>query len=69
MKRGLTLVCILDICVMCGKEEEKVDHLFLHCEEEVSVWSSFIGRCSLAWCCPKDIADAAMSWMGGAIVG
>lgn len=34
-----------------------------------SIWSNFIRRCSLAWCCPKNIADIVESWMGGYFVG
>lgn len=40
---------ILDVCVICSKKEELVDHLFLHCEVASSVCCHFICKCGLAW--------------------
>lgn len=53
---------------MCGKDKERVNRLFLHCEVAVTVWCNFIGRCGLAWCCLKNIVEAADSWHGGCFV-
>ena len=68
-KRGMTSTNILNTCTMCGKENETVNHLFLHCEVAVQVWNDFIRRCGIAWCCPKNIAEAANAWRGGCFIG
>ena len=57
LRRGLTLINISDVCVMCHKEGEIVNHLLLHCEVAVAVWSHVIRRCGLNWCCPKTMAN------------
>ena len=64
-RRGLTSANFLDICVMCQKEEETINHLFLHCEFVANIWSHFIARCGVAWCCPESIVQAAQYWLGG----
>ena len=68
-KKGVTYTNILDTCTMCGKENETINHLFLHCEVAVQVWNDFIRRCGIAWCCPKNIAEAANAWRGGCFIG
>ena len=55
--------------MLCDKEEESVDHLFLQCEAAFRVWSNFIGKCDFSWCCLKSIVDVAESWLGGCFVG
>lgn len=52
--RGLTTNSFSYTCVMYGKEES-VNHIFLHCEVAVSIWSNVIGKCGIALCCPKSI--------------
>lgn len=64
----MTSSSISDICVMCGKGEDLVNHLSLHCEVTVRVWGNFIGKCGIGWCCPKNIADVADSWHGGCFI-
>ena len=54
---------------MCGKENETINHPFLHCEVAVQVWNDFIRRCDIAWCCPKNIAKAANAWRSGCFIG
>lgn len=49
---------------MCHKEEETVNHLFLHCEVAIAAWSHFIGRCGIVWCCPETIAALSLGWEG-----
>lgn len=31
-RRGLTLEAISDLCMLCNKEEEMIDHLLFHSE-------------------------------------
>lgn len=60
-RRGLTPANFSDICVMCQKEEETINHLILHCEVVANIWSHFIARCGVAWCCPESIVHTAQS--------
>lgn len=50
---------ILDVCVMCRKEGEKIDHLFIHCEVVSLIWCHFINKCGLSWCNPNAISEMA----------
>ena len=68
-RRGLTATNILDTCVMCWMKKDIVNHLFLHCEVEASVWSNFIARCGIAWCMPQLLARTVESWIGGHFAG
>ena len=68
-RRGLTGSTISEVRVMCRKEVKSVNHLFIHCEIEVSVWARFISRCGAAWCFPEKIGEAIESWMGGHFAG
>ena len=40
-RRGILSEAILDICVLCGKEEESINHLFMHCDSATYVWRFF----------------------------
>lgn len=60
-RRGLMSNNISFTCVMCRRDGESVDQLFLHCKVAVSIWSSFIERCGVAWCCPKNATVVAES--------
>lgn len=50
---------ILDVCVMCRKGGEKIDHLFIHCEVVYLIWCHFINKCGLSWCNPNAISEMA----------
>eukprot|EP00268_Persea_americana_P068029 TRINITY_DN9427_c0_g3_i1.p1 TRINITY_DN9427_c0_g3~~TRINITY_DN9427_c0_g3_i1.p1 ORF type:complete len:256 (+),score=22.30 TRINITY_DN9427_c0_g3_i1:1157-1924(+) len=54
---------------MCQKEDESVNHLFLHCEVAASIWVHFLQRCGVSWTCPEKITEAAESWLGDYFVG
>lgn len=51
--RGLHSGSISDICMMCGKEAELVNHLLNHCEVASFIWSHFIFRYGILWS-PRD---------------
>lgn len=54
-RKGLSLETISELCVLCGKEMETIDHLFLHCEFAFSLWCYFLkrrvfrGACLVRW--------------------
>lgn len=51
-----------DICPMCGKVEESIDHLFLHCENAYVLWGHLISRCGIQWCMPSSLCTLVDAW-------
>lgn len=39
-------------CIICLKEEESVDHLFVHCDMVMLVWSFFLSYLKIHWSFP-----------------
>ena len=64
-RRGVTSANFSDICVMCQKKEELVNHLLLHCAVVANIWRHFIARCGIAWCFPESTIQETQSWLGG----
>jgi hypothetical protein len=51
---------------MCKRNEQSVDHLFLHCEVTCTLWNAFFSRFQLSWVMPSSVADLfAAWWIGG----
>ena len=46
-RRGLTMANLSNICLLCQKEEEMVNYLFLRCEVADDTWSHLIARCGI----------------------
>ena len=42
-------MAISDICVLCGKDNEMVDHLFVHCKFSYFLWCRLPVRCGVLW--------------------
>ena len=61
-RRGLTSMAISDICVLCGKVNETVDHLFVHCEFSYSLWCRFLARCGVLWSLPRSLVGLVEAW-------
>lgn len=49
-------------CIMCLKEEESVDHLFLHCDMAHMVWSFFLSHLCISWSFPFSFSDFVQGW-------
>ncbi|KAG7984487.1 hypothetical protein I3843_04G163600 [Carya illinoinensis] len=60
-RRGLF---IADWCVMCKKDGESVNHLFLHCEVSRFLWDEVLSWTGLHWVMPKDVVDLMVGWKG-----
>lgn len=45
-----------NVCSLCGKERETINHLFLHCDTFSFLWSHFFSKCGLAWCLSKSLS-------------
>jgi hypothetical protein len=44
-------------CGMCKKDEESIDHLFLHCACAQFLWNAFFNRFGLAWVMPCGVVN------------
>ena len=55
-------MAILDICVLCGKVNETIDHLFVHCKFSNSLWCRFIARCGVLWSLPRLLVGLVKAW-------
>jgi hypothetical protein len=53
---------LVNWCGRCKKDEESIDHLFLHCESAQFLWNSFFNRFGLAWAMPRGVAHLLSSW-------
>ncbi|KAK9266438.1 hypothetical protein L1049_007440 [Liquidambar formosana] len=40
-------------CVLCKKEGESVDHLFLHCDISIALWQRLFNLANLSWVRPQ----------------
>eukprot|EP00268_Persea_americana_P062605 TRINITY_DN8040_c1_g2_i6.p1 TRINITY_DN8040_c1_g2~~TRINITY_DN8040_c1_g2_i6.p1 ORF type:complete len:254 (+),score=31.35 TRINITY_DN8040_c1_g2_i6:132-893(+) len=63
-KRRITSEAIADTCVLCGKEEESITHLFLHCESASCNWQSFFKNCGISWCLPSALSELMEGRLG-----
>jgi hypothetical protein len=61
-KRNIVLV---NICGMCKKEEESIDHLLLHCESAQFLWNAFFSHFGLTWVMPRGVVDLLHCWWSG----
>lgn len=50
------------VCVLCGMEEETVQHLFLHCAFTVVLWNRVIAREGNSWCVPGTLIELLQQW-------
>lgn len=54
LRRGMLSKAISDMCVLCGKERETTDHLFLH-SEYFFLWCQVISWSGVLWCSPMSV--------------
>ncbi|XP_016173903.1 uncharacterized protein LOC107616461 [Arachis ipaensis] len=53
-----------NLCVLCQKEIESVEHLFLHCELTWQVWCSWLRSLGEVWPIPRTIRELFERWTG-----
>ena len=46
-----------DICKLCMKQRESVDHLFLHCSVLLGLWHRLFQLAKMDWVPPRSISD------------
>ena len=55
-------------CFLCGKEEETVDHLLVHCPHTRVIWELLLAIVGVKWVFPLSIRETLLS-RGGSFVG
>ena len=58
-KRGFQLT---NRSPLCGKAEEELNHLLIHCPLIWGLWEDLISIPSLAWVCPFSHKDLFLGW-------
>ena len=59
-KRGFQLA---SKCPFCGREEEEVEHILIHCPAIWGQWSDPLSAFGASWACPFLVKDLIQSWM------
>ena len=60
-KRGRHLA---NRCPLCGKDEERLDHLLLHCPKVYNLWALIVTIFGVNWVLPRSINDTLVGWKG-----
>ena len=59
-KRGFSLT---NRCVFCGKDEESLEHLFIHCPKVWCMWTAIFYWSGGGWVCPFLVKDLLRGWL------
>ena len=54
-------------CPLCGKDEESLDHLLLHCPKVHNLWAFIFMMFGVFWVLPRSIKDTLVGWKGSTI--
>jgi len=49
-------------CSICFEEKESVDHLFVHCRMDSTLWYLSLSLMGFSWVQPKTTRDVLMAW-------
>ncbi|KAF5463697.1 hypothetical protein F2P56_013842 [Juglans regia] len=60
-RRGLF---IADWCVLCKRDGESVNHLFVHCKVTRFLWNEVLSWTGLHWVMPREVVDLLVGWKG-----
>lgn len=61
-RRGILLDGSSDICVLCGREREVIDCLFVHYEFARFIWCLVLDKSGVSWCMPSSVATVFEAW-------
>lgn len=53
---------ISNLYLLCGKENETIDHLFVHCELSLSLWCQMISWSCVQWCLLEAAQGMIKEW-------
>ena len=59
-KRGFSLA---SKCALCGKDEESLEHLFIHCPKVWCMWTAIFSLSGGGWVCPFLVKDLILGWL------
>ena len=54
-------------CFLCGKDEETIDHLLLHCPMARLLWDLLLAIFGVNWVFPKSVSETLISWRGSCV--
>ena len=54
-------------CVLCKKEEESLNHLFLYCDYSRAIWNYFLANLNCSWVMPRELLNMFASWCVGGL--
>ena len=54
-------------CFLCGKDEETIDHLLLHCPVARLLWDLLLAIFGVNWVFPKSVSETLISWSGSCV--
>lgn len=57
LRRGISSADSSDICSLCEKERELIDHRFFYFASSIVTWSNFLNRCWIKWCIPGSLVE------------
>jgi hypothetical protein len=57
-------IIVTEWCVLCKHNGESIDHLLLHCEVAMEVWSMVFQLFGVTWVIPSRMKDYLGSWRG-----
>ena len=63
-KRGRALA---NRCFICGKDEETIDHLLLHCPVARLLSDLLLANFGVYWVFPKSVSETLISWRGSCV--
>jgi hypothetical protein len=55
-------VIVMDICCVCKRNGEFVDHLLLHCKVSSGMWSALCSRFGMSWVMPRRVIGLFACW-------
>ena len=56
-KRGDCIILSPGWCVLCKKDNESLDHLFLHCAFSFRIWGKILQEFGVDWVIPRSSKD------------
>ena len=51
-------------CILCGCEEETINHILIHCTVEKGLWNIILALCGVQWVFPNSVKEVLSSWKG-----
>ena len=54
-------------CFLCGKDEETIDHLLLHCSVARLLWDLLLAIFGVSRVFPKSVRETLVSWQGSCV--